>query len=274
MAPRTDATEGRRHRLRADRAGDAPALSARTGRAVRDRRTLRRVRHGARGMRARLRRAAHLRGLARSDRDGSRRGAGAHLRQPCADRHRRGRSGEACAGGEADVLLGGGRPGDDRGGRACQGDADGRLQQALRSGVSPAAGRGEGIARSAPGARHHAGIAVPAVCGALPPARAGRCRRHGSRPTMRRASPRRSATRIRCRAAPIIWCCSIPWCTSSTRSAACWASRIGWSSPTSANTGSPSSCASVRRNASSPGSICRAWRATRWSSRSMRWTGG
>ena len=36
------------------------------------------------------------------------------LGQPCADRHRRGRGGQACAGREADVLLGGRRPGDDR----------------------------------------------------------------------------------------------------------------------------------------------------------------
>ena len=42
--------------------------------------------------------------------------AGADVRQPCAHCDRRGRSRKACAGREADVLLGGRRAGDDRGG--------------------------------------------------------------------------------------------------------------------------------------------------------------
>ena len=41
----------------------------------------------------------------------------------------------------------------------------------------------------------------------------------------------------RWRATPIISCCSTAWCTSSTRSAACWASPTGWTSPISARTG-------------------------------------
>ena len=95
--------------------------------------------------------------------------------------------------------------------------------------------------RSAPGAGDDAGIAAPALCRALPaaPGRslapalaagfAGRQRR--------RASPRRSARPIRCRAAPIISCCWTAWCMSSTRSAASSASRIGWTSPISGEHG-------------------------------------
>ena len=183
---------------------------------------------------------AHLRRLARADRDGPRRGAGAHLRQPCADRHRRGRCGKhvlvekpmcfSVAEGQAMIARSGAR----------RGDADGRLQQALRPGVSPAAGRGEGTLRDLRLARvttlespFQPYVAHYRLHRAAAPSATSR---HASRPTMRLASPRPSATPIRCRAAPIIWCCSIPWCTSSMRSAACWASRIGWNSPTSANT--------------------------------------
>ena len=54
-----------------------------------------------------------------------------------------------------------------------------------------------------------------------------------SKLTMRHEYQRRSATPMTCRAGRIIWSCWIPWCMSSTQFAACWASRTGWSSPTS-----------------------------------------
>ena len=227
-------------RLRADRAGDAPALSARTGRAVRDRRAVRHVRRRcarhARATMACARTCADWRDLIATDVDAVLvLTSGSHA--PIAI---------AAAEAGKHVLVE--KP-------MCFSVAEGRamIAAAERAGVTlmvaynkrydPAYRRlqdeAKGSARPAPGARHHAGIAAPALCRALPAARGGTPAGVAASAADNAGAHHRRDRRGRSAVAPRLssGAARSAWCTSSTRSAACSASRTGWTSPTSANTG-------------------------------------
>ena len=149
----------------------------------------------------------------------ARRGPGADLGQPRADRGGGGAGRAARVRGEADVLLGRRGTGDGGRGRAGRGDPDGRLPEALRPGLRALPAGGRRLDRRPAAAGDHVRVAAAALRRALPAAPAGaaarRASRSGSARTPTRGSGRRSA-----RPPPswsgrsTRWCCWTRWCTS------------------------------------------------------------